>query len=98
MAQEIDERLKLILSQPGVTGYVIINHEGIPMKTSIPEESVAVQYAALLTRFVQKVKASVKAIDPFNDMKWARLRSDREEIVITPEKEFIVAVIQKPTI
>lgn len=98
MAQEIDERLRLILGQPGVTGYVVINQEGIPIKTSLTDAPLAVQYAALLTKFVQKVKVSVRTLDPGNEMKCARLRSEREEIIIIPEEEFILAIIQKPTI
>lgn len=97
MAQEIEERLKLILAQPGVDAYVVINHEGLPMKTSLADEALAVQYAALATRFMQKVKAAVKAMEALNELKWTRLRSNKEEIIITPEKEFILIVIQKPT-
>lgn len=97
MALEIDERLKKILTQPGVVGYVVINHEGLPMKTSLTDEALAVQYAALSTRFVAKLKQAMRSIDFTNELKCTRIRSKKEEIMVMVEKEFILIVIQKPT-
>lgn len=95
MAQEIDERLKKFLSYPGVIGHLIINHEGIPVKTSLTD-SVAIQYAALVTRFASIVRKSVRQMDNSNQLVSVRLRSKSEELIIIPEREFTVVLVQKP--
>lgn len=98
MAQEIEERLKKFLTYPGVTGWVVINHEGIPIKTSLADNALAVQYAALVTRFINVVKKAVRQMDNSNELMWTRLRSKQEELIFIPDREFIVVLIQKPTI
>ena len=54
--KEVDETFDELMKKPGVLGYVIINNDGIPVR-SYPEESTpSVQYAALITDLVMKTK------------------------------------------
>lgn len=68
------------------------------MKTSLTNNAVAVQYAALVTRFISVVKKAVRQMDNSNELMWTRLRSKSEELVLIPDREFIVVLIQQPTI
>lgn len=95
MSLEIEERLKKFLAYPGVKATIVINHEGIPIKSSLTDNAVAVQYAALVTRLTEKLRAVIKEMDASNDFRWIRIRTVKEEIVVAPEKEFIVVMLQE---
>ena len=63
--------LNELLKQPGTIGYVIINYDGIPVK-SYPDDPVkmpAVQYAALFADLVVKTKQTLGALDHTRDEK-----------------------------
>ena len=48
-SSEAEETLKRIQSHRGVTGILIVNKEGVPIKSTLSAEDT-VQYAALLTQ------------------------------------------------
>lgn len=95
MSLEIEERLKKFLAYPGVKATIVINHEGIPIKTSLTDNAIAVQYAALVTRLTEKLRAVIKEMDASNEFRWIRVRTVKEEIIVAPEKEFIVVLVQE---
>uniref|UniRef100_A0A3B4X9G3 Dynein light chain roadblock n=1 Tax=Seriola lalandi dorsalis TaxID=1841481 RepID=A0A3B4X9G3_SERLL len=77
----------LIQSQKGVQGIIIVNSEGIPVKTTL-DNSSTVQYAGLIHQLVMKARTTVRDIDPQNDLTFLRVRSKKNEIMIAPgEKE-----------
>jgi len=39
----------------------------------------------------------VRDLDPSNDMTFLRVRSKKHEIMVAPDKDFILIVIQNPT-
>lgn len=44
-----------------------------------------------------KAKSVVRDLDPSNDLTFLRVRSKKHEIMVAPEKDFILIVIQNPT-
>lgn len=42
---EVEETLKRLQSHKGVQGIVIVNSDGIPIRTTLPDTALAVQYA-----------------------------------------------------
>ncbi|KAF4094083.1 hypothetical protein AMELA_G00008670 [Ameiurus melas] len=92
---EVEETLKRIQNQKGVQGIVIINAEGIPIKTTL-DNSSTVQYAGLLHQLVMKARSTVRDIDPQNDLTFLRVRSKKNEIMIAPDKDYFLIVIQNP--
>ena len=55
---EVEEAVKRINSHKGVLGILIVNNDGIPIKTTLsPTETV--QHAALVTHFAKKTKAVI---------------------------------------
>ncbi|XP_034021806.1 dynein light chain roadblock-type 1 [Thalassophryne amazonica] len=93
---EVEETLKRIQSQKGVQGIIIINSEGIPIKSSL-DTSTTVQYASLLQQLVMKARSTLRDIDPQNDLTFLRIRSKKNEIMIAPDKDFFMIVIQNPS-
>ncbi|KAJ7998761.1 hypothetical protein DPEC_G00208230 [Dallia pectoralis] len=93
---EVEETLKRIQSQKGVQGIIIVNAEGIPIKTTL-DNSSTVQYAGLIHQLVMKARSTVRDIDPQNDLTFLRIRSKKNEIMIAPDKDYFLIVIQNPS-
>uniref|UniRef100_H3D3I7 Dynein light chain roadblock n=1 Tax=Tetraodon nigroviridis TaxID=99883 RepID=H3D3I7_TETNG len=92
---EVEETLKRIESHKGVIGTLVVNADGIPIRTTL-DNSTAVQYAGLLSQLAQKARNTVRDIDPQNDLTFLRIRSKKHEILVAPENGFLLIVIQNP--
>ncbi|XP_006888950.1 PREDICTED: dynein light chain roadblock-type 2 [Elephantulus edwardii] len=92
---EVEETLKRIQSHKGVIGTMVVNAEGIPIRTTL-DNSSTVQYAGLLHQLTMKAKSTVRDIDPQNDLTFLRIRSKKHEIMVAPDKEYLLIVIQNP--
>ncbi|XP_033991719.1 dynein light chain roadblock-type 1 [Trematomus bernacchii] len=93
---EVEETLKRIQTQKGVQGIIIVNSEGIPVKTTLDNAST-VQYAGLIHQLVMKARSTVRDIDPQNDLTFLRIRSKKNEIMVAPDKDYFLIVIQNPS-
>ncbi|MBZ3872900.1 Dynein light chain roadblock-type 2, partial [Sciurus carolinensis] len=80
---EVEETLKRIQSHKGVIGTMVVNAEGIPIRTTL-DNSTTVQYAGLLHQLTVKAKSTVRDIDPQNDLTFLRIRSKKHEIMVAP--------------
>lgn len=93
---EVEETLKRIQGQKGVQGIIIANTEGIPIKSTL-DNSSTVQYAGLIHQLLMKARSTVRDIDPQNDLTFLRVRSKKNEIMIAPDKDYFLIVIQNPS-
>lgn len=96
MSNEVEETLKRIQSHKGVVGTIIVNSEGIPIKTTL-DNTTTVQYAGLISSLAGKARSVVRDLDPADDLTFLRIRSKKHEIMVAPDKEFILIVVQTPT-
>eukprot|EP00759_Apiculatamorpha_spiralis_P025572 PhF_6_TR28996/c0_g1_i1/m.42256/K10419/DYNLRB, DNCL2; dynein light chain roadblock-type len=93
----IEELIKKINSHDGVKGFIIVNHEGIPIRHSFDDSRLlAIQYAALIQQLTQRARSSLREIDNLNELYFMRLRSKKHEILVAPDREYILIVIQQP--
>ncbi|XP_037085240.1 dynein light chain roadblock-type 2-like [Pollicipes pollicipes] len=95
MAAEVEETLKRIQSHKGVIGTIIVNSEGIPIRSTM-ENSLTVQYSGLISQLNDKARSTVRDLDPTNDLTFLRIRSKKHEIMVAPDKEYLLIVIQNP--
>ncbi|XP_026322857.1 dynein light chain roadblock-type 2-like [Hyposmocoma kahamanoa] len=95
MANEAEETIRRLAAHKGVAGVIIVNGEGIPIKTTL-DNHVSVQYAGLMSSLVDKARAVVRDLDPTNDLTFLRIRSKKSEVMIAPDREFILIVVQNP--
>lgn len=93
---EVDETLKRIQSHKGVLGIIILNVDGVPIKSTM-DNATTVQYAGLITQLADKARRTIKDIDSTNDLTFLRVRSKKHEIMIAPDKEYLLIVIQNPS-
>jgi dynein light chain roadblock-type len=95
----VEETFKRIQSHKGVIGIVVVNSDGIAIRSTFDNETT-VQYAALVSQFTLKARGVVKNLDPDNELKFLRIRSKKHEIMIAPEfdkdREYYLIVVQDP--
>jgi len=60
------------------------------------DSNVTTQYAANLSQLAQKSRSVVRDLDPQNDLTFLRVRTKKHELMIAPEKDFMLVVIQNP--
>uniref|UniRef100_A0A8C8J766 Dynein light chain roadblock n=1 Tax=Oncorhynchus tshawytscha TaxID=74940 RepID=A0A8C8J766_ONCTS len=98
MSAEVEETLKRIQTHKGVIGTIVVNAEGKqynPITTLIT--STKVDYAGLLHQLTMKARSTVRDLDPQNDLTFLRIRSKKHEIMVAPDKEYLLIVIQNPS-
>eukprot|EP00798_Chlamydomonas_sp_ICE-L_P018489 gene18489-24987_t len=94
----VDETFKRLQSHKGVIGAIVVNSEGIPIRTTF-DNDLTVQYAALSNFFTVKARSVVRKLDSENDLKFLRIRSKKHEIMIAPEFDcgYYLLVVQDPS-
>jgi len=92
---EIEDTLKRIQSHRGVKGVLIINNDGIPIRTNMNSED-SENYCSMLSQLVQKATSVVRTLDNNDDLTFLRVRSKQHEILIAPDKEYVLIVVQNP--
>ena len=73
-----------------------IYNAAIPVKSTL-ENTISVQYAGLMSMLCEKARAAVRELDSSNDVTFLRVRSKKNEILVAPERDYILIVIQNPT-
>ncbi|KAM8892352.1 dynein light chain roadblock-type 2-like [Spinachia spinachia] len=91
---EVEETLKRIEANKDVIGTIVVNTEGIPIRTTL-DNSTTVVYAELLRHLTMKARNTVRDIDPQNDICFLRMRTKKHDILVAPENNFLLIVIQK---
>lgn len=66
------------------------------MKSTFDTPAKTMHYAEL-SKLVDKARSAVRESDPSDDLKFLRIRSNKEEIMMTADKDFTTIVVQKLT-
>ncbi|CAF1591081.1 unnamed protein product [Rotaria magnacalcarata] len=90
---EVDDTLKRIQEHKGVQGYLIINSDGIPIRSNL-DASLTQQYAALIKSLSDKARSTIREMDPSNELLFFRMRTKKHEILVAPDKEYTMIVLQ----
>ncbi|RKO96128.1 hypothetical protein CXG81DRAFT_29066 [Caulochytrium protostelioides] len=90
---EVEETIKRLSAHKGVEGIIIVNMDGIPIRSTLDPEKT-IQHAALLSQLTAKAKSVVRDLDPQNDLTFLRIRSQKHEIMVSPDKDYILIVLQ----
>uniref|UniRef100_A0A2K5DKY9 Dynein light chain roadblock n=1 Tax=Aotus nancymaae TaxID=37293 RepID=A0A2K5DKY9_AOTNA len=93
---KVEETLKRLQSQKGVQGIIVVNTEGILIRSTM-DNPTTTQYASLMHSFILKAWSTVHEIDPQNDLTFLQIRSKKNEIMVAPDKDYFLIVIQNPT-
>ncbi|XP_025413281.1 dynein light chain roadblock-type 1-like [Sipha flava] len=96
MANQLEETLKRIQSSDGVEGFIVLNNDGVPIKSTI-EHSTAVRYSGMIQMLIGPSKQMHKQFNAKDELKSMRLRTKKKEIIIVLDKLYTMIVIQNPT-
>uniref|UniRef100_A0A3B5MUY5 Roadblock/LAMTOR2 domain-containing protein n=1 Tax=Xiphophorus couchianus TaxID=32473 RepID=A0A3B5MUY5_9TELE len=80
---DVEETLKRIEGHKGVIGTIIVNSEGLPIRTTLDNSTTSL-YARLLRSFTTLARSAVRDVDPQNDLTFVRIRSKKQEILVAP--------------
>ena len=83
---QVEETFKRIHSHKGIIGALVINGEGIAIRSTFENETT-VHYAALVSHFVLKARGVIKKLSQDNELNFIRMRSQKHEILVAPEFE-----------
>jgi len=96
---DVEETLERIKSHRGVEGVIIVNADGIPIRPAKGmDDELTHKYAASISQLAAKARSVIRDLDPQNDLTFLRIRSKKHEIMVAPDKDFLLVVIQDPTV
>lgn len=99
MSAAVEETLERIKSHKGVESVIIVNAEGVPIRPSKGmDEETTQKYAANISQLAAKARSVVRDLDPQNDLTFLRIRSKKHEIMVAPDKEYLLIVVQDPAV
>ncbi|GMT14448.1 hypothetical protein PFISCL1PPCAC_5745, partial [Pristionchus fissidentatus] len=90
---DVEETIKRIQTQKGVVGVIVMDNAGRAIRSTLDDEQTA-QYSALLQTLCERAKGAIRELDSTNDLTFLRLRTKKNEILIAPDKEHLLAVIE----
>ncbi|XP_065177193.1 dynein light chain roadblock-type 2-like isoform X1 [Sycon ciliatum] len=93
MQSDVDEIIKRMQKHKGVVGLVVVNDEGIPVRTTL-DNATTVQYSGLIQQLVAKSRGVIRDLDPVNDLCFLRVKSKKHEIMVAPENDYLLIVVQ----
>mmetsp|Transcript_2948 Transcript_2948/g.2848 ORF Transcript_2948/g.2848 Transcript_2948/m.2848 type:complete len:120 (-) Transcript_2948:12-371(-) len=94
---EVEETISRIRSHKGVEGVMIMTQEGAIIQSTLSEEQ-SITHAALLSQLTEKASSLVNILDENDDLTFLRIRSKNREIMVAPDKQFLLVVVQNPNV
>lgn len=91
----VEATLERIKDHKGVVGYIIVNAEGHYVKTTL-DNSTTTQYQNLITQLTSKSRSVIRDLDPTDNLKFMRIKSQKHEIMVAPDNDYTLIVIQDP--
>lgn len=78
----------------GVLGVIIVNQKGVAIKTTMSQNDT-IDYGSLISQFTTKAVQTIQSLHEEETVTFIRIRSKKHEIMIAPDKEFSLIVLQK---
>jgi dynein light chain roadblock-type len=94
MSQKVEETLNRINTHQGVLGVLIVNDKGIAIRSTMGTDET-IDTGSLIMNFQNKALAAIKKVHPDEEIVFIRIRSKQHEIMIAPDKEYTMIVIQE---
>merc|ERR1712156_1036762 len=93
MATEVEETLKRLVGHKGVIGTVVVNKEGVTIKSTL-DPTTSSQYSNILGSLINQAIAMFKEMDPSNDVTFMRVRTKKCQFMVVPDNDFLFIVVQ----
>lgn len=83
-----------ITHHQGVVGVMVFSNKGIAIKSTFDELQTTL-WAALVGKVVAKARTVGKSVEEGSNLTMLRIRSTQYEVMISPEKDWILVAIHK---
>ena len=95
MSSLIEEVFNRINTHKGIEGIILCDMEGTPIKTTLNTEQTYF-YTTSAAIFIKRCKNIVTELVK-EELAFIRIRTKHNEIMIAPDNEFVLVVIQNPS-
>jgi len=93
MSSAVEASLKRIQTHRGVVGTIVVNSEGIPIRSDL-DNSNTLLYASACKNLTMVANNTVRDIDPQNELLIVRVGSRKNEMIIAPNEDYLLIVVQ----
>ncbi|KAH8419423.1 hypothetical protein KR222_011476 [Zaprionus bogoriensis] len=93
MSAEVEEMLKRFQALKNIVGIVVVDYDGIPIKTTL-DNQMSIQYAAHMHTLTEKARQVIIDLDAANEFISMRMRTTFYEIILMPHNNYFIVVIQ----
>ena len=91
--QVVEDRLGRIFKQNGVKAVIVLNGDDLPIHTTV--DGTMTMALANSCRPIERLsRNTIRDIDPTDDLVLIRIRTHKNEIIIAPEEESLLVVMQ----
>ncbi|KAL8440255.1 hypothetical protein Efla_004951 [Eimeria flavescens] len=95
MQAEVEETLNRIKTHKGVRGVIVLAGDGAVLRSTFDASQTAA-YAGAASQLAERARSLVRDLDPQNDVTFLRVRSKKHEILVAPDGDFLLLVVQDP--
>ena len=74
-------------------GVIIVNKKGVAIKSTMNQQET-IDNGSLISQFCDKAQMTIKTLHPEEEITFIKIRSSMYEIMIAPDKEFSLIVLQ----
>ena len=97
MSQIIQDTFNKISTHKGIEGIILCDAEGVPIKNHlINEDDKIYSITTSVCAYVKKCKPLISELVE-EDLKLIRIKTKLNELLVVPENDFLLIVIQNPS-
>ena len=85
--------IKRINNRHDVVGLVVLNQEGLQVKSTLDKSSTAL-YVTHMNHLIESARGCIRDIDPQNQLLVLRMRTKKNEVMVVPDKDYTLLVVQ----
>lgn len=89
----VEDTLGRISKQAGVQAVIVYDKDDLPVHTTV-DGSMTMSLGNYCRPLEQLSRNTIRDIDPTNDLVLIRMKTKRNEIIMAPEGEYLLVVIQ----
>ena len=78
-------------------GLFSVRKEGFNPLYDFTDINFSFQYSTQISTFSEKAKAIILSMDPTNELYYLRVTSRKHEILVAPDNDFVLIVLQSPS-
>ncbi|XP_051917806.1 dynein light chain roadblock-type 2-like [Hippocampus zosterae] len=91
---EVEETLQRIEAHGSVAGTIVVNADGIPIRSTF-DSSKAGKYADALRHLTAMARSTVRDVDPQDELIVLRISTKNQEIMVAPENSYLLILVQR---